>query len=190
MELDRASNQTLNFSVLGERAEKIKAQIRQLETDAEIIHQHTSIRFDPEKGQYRTNLGVLTVQTIERVKRLLDQIVYAQGSRSRTTLIQAIEAYLRLIPLPIGMALNPEALLGTYAQVQHQRAVLQDLKNGLDLITQIRSEIQAAISNQRFDRAERPLRYLRSSAQWIRWGESETADIEISLIDTRLDCVF
>ena len=176
MELDRASNQTLNFSVLGERAEKIKAQIRQLETDAEIIHQHTSIRFDPEKGQYRTNLGVLTVQTIERVKRLLDQIVYAQGSRSRTTLIQAIEAYLRLIPLPIGMALNPEAL--------------QDLKNGLDLITQIRSEIQAAISNQRFDRAERPLRYLRSSAQWIRWGESETADIEISLIDTRLDCVF
>jgi predicted DNA-binding WGR domain protein len=182
VELDHASNQTLNFSVLGERAEKIKAQIHQLEIDAEIIHQYTSIQFDSEKGQYRTNLGILTVQTIERAERLLDQVVYAQGSRNRTTLIQAIEAYLRLIPMPIGMSLNPETLLGEYTQVENQRAAIQALREGIERINQIRDQIKVMIAaNQNTNQNERSF--------WLSWGESDSVEVETAFEDSRSDCV-
>ena len=150
--------------------------------DAEIIHQHTIIRFDPEKGQYRTSLGILTVQTIERAERLLDQIVYAQGSRNRTTLIQAIEAYLRLIPMPIGMSLNPEALLGKYTQVENQRAAIQALREGIEEINQIRDQIKVTIAaNQNANQNERSF--------WLSWGESDSVEVETAFEDSRSDCV-
>jgi predicted DNA-binding WGR domain protein len=180
-ELDRVSNQTLNFAALGTQAGQIKAQIRQLEMDAEIVHQQTSIRFDPEKGQYRTDLGIITLQTIERAQTALDQVVYAQGSRNRGVLIQAIEAYIRLIPLPIGMSLNPEALLGKYTQVEHQQAALKALREGIDLITQIRIQVQQALNDQHTTQIERSF--------WINWGEAETIGIESDYRDTRSDCI-
>lgn len=181
VELDRASNQTLNFAVLGDLAAEIEAQIRQLEIDAAIVHQHTNIRFDPGKGQYRTELGIITVQTLKRAQTALDQVLYAQGSLNRTSLIQAIEAYLRLIPLPVGMSLNPEALLGSYTQIQHQRIVLETLKEGIDRISQIRTQIRQAIQNvQSMVQTERSF--------WITWGE-EISEVQTELNDTRSDCV-
>jgi predicted DNA-binding WGR domain protein len=181
VELDRASNQTLNFTVLGGRAAEIEAQIRQLEIDAEVVHKHTSIRFDPKKGQYRTELGIITLQTLDRAQTALNQVVDAQESRDRSLLVPAIEAYLRLIPLPIGMSLNPEALLGNYAQIQHQRVALQTLKQGIDRIALIRTQIQQVIqSDQYMVQTERSF--------WITWGE-EISQVQTELDDTRSDCV-
>jgi predicted DNA-binding WGR domain protein len=181
-ELDRASNQTLNFAALGTQAGQIKAQIHQLEIDAAIVHQHTSIRFDPEKGQYRTDLGIVTLQTLERAQTALDQIVYTQRSQNQISLDQAIEAYLRLIPMQIGMSLNPQALLGNLTQVRNQQAALLALKEGITRINQIRSHIQSTIeANRNVNQVERSF--------WLNWGESATVEVATAFEDTRSDCV-
>jgi predicted DNA-binding WGR domain protein len=180
-ELERASNQTLNFAVLGNRAEEIKAQIRQLEIDAAIVHQHTSIQFNPEKGQYLTQFGIITTQTIALAQTALDQIVTAQRSRSHQILVQAIEAYLRLIPLTVGIRLKPEELIGNSDQVQIQRQVLQTVEVGLNRVSQIRKQIQKTVQKEHYiSQTER--------SRWVTWGE-EVSEIQTEFNDTRSDCI-
>ncbi|GAP99721.1 WGR domain-containing protein [Leptolyngbya sp. NIES-2104] len=180
-EVDRTSDQSLNFEILGNRAKLIKAQIQQLEIDAAIVHEQTSVRFNPEKGQYQTGLGAVSHQTVAHAQTALDRVLYAQGSRNRQDLAQAVEAYLRLIPLPVGMSLNPTALIGNVTQVQTQRQVLETLKTGLDRIAEIRGQIQAALSAQAFEQIERSF--------WMNWGETEESEIDFDFSDTRSDCV-
>jgi predicted DNA-binding WGR domain protein len=165
-ELERASNQTLNFAVLGNRAEEIKAQIRQLEIDAAIVHQHTSIQFNPEKGQYLTQFGIITTQTIALAHQIL---------------VQAIEAYLRLIPLTVGIRLKPEELIGNSDQVQIQRQVLQTVEVGLNRVSQIRKQIQKTVQKEHYiSQTER--------SRWVTWGE-EVSEIQTEFNDTRSDCI-
>ncbi|BAS60018.1 hypothetical protein NIES2135_66680 (plasmid) [Leptolyngbya boryana NIES-2135] len=180
-EVDRTPNQSINFEVLGKRAKSLKAQIHHLAIDAAIIHEQTSIRFNPEKGQYQTGLGAVTHQTVAHAQTALDRVLYAQESRNRQDLAQAVEAYLRLIPLPVGMSLNPTALIGNINQVETQRHVLETLKTGLDRIAEIRRQIQVELAAQVVEQTERSF--------WMNWGETEVAGIEIEFSDTRSDCV-
>lgn len=181
-EVERSEGRSLDFEILGQRAKSIKAQIAQLASDAAIIQKHTSIRFNSEKGQYQTSLGAVTDQTIAHASTALNRILNAQTAQNPQELAQAVEAYLRLIPLPVGMKLKPTELLGNATQVQNQRQVLKTLKMGLDRIFEIRGQIQTAIAAQVLEQTERSF--------WMNWGETEESEIEINFNDTRSDCVF
>jgi len=180
-EIEQTESRSLNFEVLGPRAHTIKEQIQQIEQNAALIHKYTSIRFNAEKGQYRTDLGAVTPSTLAFARTALNQIITAQQSQNRYAFRQAVEEYLRLIPLPVGMQLNPEALLGTQSQVQTQQQVLAALKTGLDLISRLRQQIQQELAAQAVAPVERSL--------WMNWGETDTVEIETELSDTRSDCI-
>lgn len=180
-EIEQSEGRSLNFEILGQRAKSIKAQIAQLASDAAIIGKQTSIRFNPEKGQYQTSLGAVSDQTISQAQAALDLVVNAQEARNQRELAQAVESYLRLIPLPVGMKLEPAELLGNLDQVQTQRQVLKALKIGLDQIAEIRGQIQIALSAQALEQTERSF--------WMNWGESEGIEVEVDFRDTRSDCI-
>jgi predicted DNA-binding WGR domain protein len=165
--VEEAPTEQLDFSALeaGE-VRSIQGRLERLQQRAETIGQYAGVTFDRHRGVFSTQIGMVSKQTITQARQALRQIeeCLAIGSaRGHQRFVTAVEAYLAVIPLRVGMTLEPDRLLGTRQQVQGQVLLLDELALALSEVGEIRGLIQAALevaigcgSDER--------------ARWLQWG--------------------
>jgi hypothetical protein len=79
--------------------------------------------------------------------------------------VAAVEAYLAIVPVKVGMTLEPDRILGTRAQVQRQALLLDDLALALSQVREIRDLIREALGVAVMGGSD-------ERARWLRWGEA------------------
>ena len=75
----------------------------------------------------------------------------------------AVEAYLAVIPLKVGMMLNPYQLLGSRQQVEEQVLLLDELALALSEVREIRKLIQESPGVSVIGGSD-------ERARWLQWG--------------------
>jgi predicted DNA-binding WGR domain protein len=175
--VEEAPIEQLDFSALeaGE-APSIQGRLDRLQQRAEVIGQYTGITFDRHRGVFSTQISMVSRQTIAQARQALRQVEDCLSSRSGRgdgRFVTAVEAYLAVIPLRVGI--DPDRLLGTRQQVQGQVLLLDELALALSEVGEIRGLIQAALEVAIGSGSD-------ERARWLQWGEMpeplEAVDME------------
>ncbi|MCU0567184.1 MAG: WGR domain-containing protein [Oculatellaceae cyanobacterium Prado106] len=157
----------LDFSLLkADEADFIRRRLQRLQGHAETIAQFVRLSFDINRGVFRTALGVLSQEAIAQARQRLRQVenCVRQGRlRQNPQFGVAVAQYLEVIPLKVGMNLDPYLLLGQPEQVQSQNALLGELEWVLAEVQEIRLLIQEAIAQDAASGSD-------ERARWINWG--------------------
>ena len=177
--VEDAPTEQLDFSSLEQsEAQVIRERLERLQQRAETIGQYAGITFDVNRGVFSTQMGLVSVSSIAQGRQALRRVedcLSSLNGRGDQQFVTAVEAYLAVIPLKVGMTLDPYQLLGTRQQVQGQALLLDELMLALSEVMEIRELIQDSLgvaviggSNER--------------ARWLQWGavqeQSESVGIE------------
>ena len=130
------------------------------------------------RGVFSTQMGMISVRAIAQGRQTLSQVEDCLSSLNRRgdqRFVTAVEAYLAVIPLKVGMTLDPYQLLGTRQQVQGQALLLDELMLALLEVMEIRELIQDSLGVAVIGGSD-------ERARWLQWGavqeQSESAGIE------------
>jgi len=169
----------LDFSSLEQsEAQGIRGRLARLQQRAEVIRQYAAIAFDGNRGVFTTPIGMVSIEAIAQGRQTLRQIEDCLSSLSRREdqrFVAAVEAYLAVIPVKVGMTLDPYQLLGTRQQVQGQALLLDELALALSEVREIRELIQDSLGVAVISGSD-------ERARWLQWGsvpeQSEPVGIE------------
>jgi predicted DNA-binding WGR domain protein len=174
----------LDFSALAaDEVEVIQRRLAGLQARSQQIGQFAQIRFDQNRGTFSTSMAVVTMRTIAQARQALRAVAAELPERDRvsTRFMEAVEDYLAILPLKVGMTLNPHQLLGTPELVRSQERLLDELALVLSEVREIRELIRSAlgaVSNSGSD----------ERARWLNWGgeheEAIALDAVISSVDS------
>jgi predicted DNA-binding WGR domain protein len=171
--VEEALTEQLNFSALeaGE-ARSIQGRLDRLQQRAETIAQYAGITFDRHQGVFSTQMGMISVGTIAQARQALRRVENCLSSRD-PQFVAAVETYLAIIPLRVGMTLDPDRILGTRAQVQGQTLLLDELALALSEVREIRDLIREALGTAVIGGSD-------ERAQWLQWGNIPEFTTEVS----------
>jgi hypothetical protein len=145
--------------------------LERLQQRAETIGQYAGITFDGNRGVFLTQMGMISVGTILQARQALRQVENCLSNRNQQ-FVAAVESYLAIIPLKVGMMLEPDRILGTRAQVQRQALLLDDLALALSEVREIRDLIREALGVAVLGGSD-------ERARWLQWGAvPEPAELE------------
>jgi len=170
--VEEAPTEQLDFSSLEQReAQVIRGRLARLQQRAETIGQYAAIAFDRNRGVFTTQMGLVSVQAIAQGRQTLRRVENCLSSlsgRRDQQFVTAVEAYLAVIPLKVGMTLDPYQLLGTRQQVQGQSLLLDELALALSEVGEIRDLIQNSLGVAVIGGSD-------ERARWLQWGVQEQA---------------
>jgi predicted DNA-binding WGR domain protein len=180
--VEDAIAEQLDFDWLeASEARAIRGRLARLQEHTANIGQYVNMVFDMNQGVFRTQIGEISRVGITQGRQALRQIEAClnQGNeRSQPRFIAAVEQYLSVIPMKVGMILEPHRLLGQVEQVRSQWAILRELEWGLAEVEEIRVLIrQALVKGGSIGSDER--------ARWLSWGSAQNViDESATLCDT------
>jgi predicted DNA-binding WGR domain protein len=163
----------LDFSSLEQsEARMIQGRLDRLQQRAAVIAQYANITFDVNRGIFSTQVGVISLGAIARGRQALQRVADAlstsgNGDRGFTA---AVEDYLAVIPLKVGMTLDPYQILGTRQQVQGQWLLLDELALALAEVGEIRDWIREALGVAVLGGSD-------ERARWLQWGYQEETEV-------------
>jgi predicted DNA-binding WGR domain protein len=162
-------------------ARAIRGRLTRLQEHTANMGQYVNVVFDMNQGMFRTQMGAILRVGIAQGRQALQQIEAClnQGDgRSQPQFIAAVEQYLSVIPMKVGMSLEPHRLLGQVEQVRSQLAILRELEWGLAEVEEIREVIrQSLVKGGNIGSDER--------ARWLSWGSAQNViDEPATLGDT------
>jgi poly [ADP-ribose] polymerase 2/3/4 len=169
----------LNFSSLEQsEARMIQGRLDRLQQRAAVVGQYAKITFDVNRGVFSTPMGVISLGAIAHGRRALQRVEDAlsgnrTGDRGFTA---AVEDYLAVMPLKVGMTLDPNQILGTRQQVQGQWLLLDELALALAEVGEIRDWIRDALGVAVMGGSE-------ERARWLQWGAVEEIQGEKSTVN-------
>jgi poly [ADP-ribose] polymerase 2/3/4 len=160
---------SLDFSSLEQGdAQTVQRRLERLQQRAEIVEQYANITFDVNRGVFSTPMGVISIGAIAHGRRALQRVEDAlsgnrNGDRGFTA---AVEDYLAVMPLKVGMTLDPYQILGTRQQVQGQWLLLDELALALAEVGEIRDWTRDALGVAVMGGSD-------ERARWLQWGHQE-----------------
>ena len=165
--VDADEAQKLDWNSFEDNASRLKQKLSQIALIGESIAQHTAIRFDTIKGVFVTEVGTISLQTVQKARIALRRVSLHLTNLQSPQFSDAVGEYLALIPLAVGMRLDAQSLLGSEEKINTQRSVLSRLNEGLNLIGQLRQEMLelAATDSQDVTEIDR--------AWWVFWGSTD-----------------
>jgi predicted DNA-binding WGR domain protein len=161
----------MDFSALAaDERQKIQTRLEQLQRRSQRIGKSVQIRFDPNRGMFSTSMAVVTMRTIAQARQALRAVEaeLPEGDRVTSRFMEAVEDYLAIMPLKVGMTLNPQQLLGTSELVRSQERLLDELALVLSEVREIRELIRSALGAVSHSGSD-------ERARWLNWG-SEPED--------------
>jgi predicted DNA-binding WGR domain protein len=171
----------MDFSALAaDERHEIQTRLEELQRRSQRIGQRAQIRFDPNQGMFSTLMAVVTMRTIAQARqalRVVEACLPEESDRVTSRFIEAVEDYLAVMPLKVGMMLNPYQLLGTPERVQSQVLLLDELALELAEVREIRELIRSALGAVGSGSDER--------ARWLQWGVETELVHEVDAEDER-----
>jgi predicted DNA-binding WGR domain protein len=172
----------LDFSQLEpSEAIAIRRRLEQLQQQGRRIAQCTGVSFDVNRGVFMTQMGVISLPMIEQGMRVLQRVQeglerWQNHPRNWSVFTAAVEEYLSIIPMNVGMTLDPLKLLGYPQQVQGQGQALEELRSALAEVKEIQAAIRDAFQGDDQGSDER--------ARWLHWGEDRSAETAQSIVES------
>jgi predicted DNA-binding WGR domain protein len=156
-------------------AQSIQRRLERLQQRAENMGQFAHISFDATQGVFSTQMGMISYQSIAQARYALQQIEdYLTGNGNGEAAFEAaVENYLAVIPLKVGMTLNPRQILGTMPQVRGQLNLLDELALSLSEVKEIRDGIREALGVAVLGGSD-------ERARWLQWGQNQEDETEIT----------
>jgi predicted DNA-binding WGR domain protein len=150
-----ADSTDLDYDLLSQ-GDLIREEIQSIQHQWQPMEPFSLIRFHPESGQFRSPLGVLSLETALTAQSRLTtvQTYYRLG---RDEFIPAVEAYLRVIPMRVVGKLDAQAVLGSRAQLEQQELLLYTLAEELRQVGQLHRLIQSNLT-------------AGNRSAWLSWG--------------------
>jgi predicted DNA-binding WGR domain protein len=180
MTVEEAPTEQLDFTALEQgEVRLIQGRLDRLQQRAEVIGQYTGITFDRNRGVFSTQIGMVSRQTIAQARRALRQVeecLSIGSTRDNYHFVTAVEAYLAVIPLRVGMTLDPDRLLGTRQQVRGQSLLLGELALALSEISELRGLIRSALEVVMSGGSD-------ERARWLQWGEGLEPEEAVSMAE-------
>jgi predicted DNA-binding WGR domain protein len=179
----------LDFSQLEpSEAIALRGRLERLQQRGEIIAQYTGVSFDVNRGVFRTQMGAISLPMVEQGQQILQRVQRGlqlwQTQWDQGMFTAAVEEYLSIIPMKVGMTLDPQQLLGSFQQVQGQMRVLDELRSALAEVKEIQMVIRAAFQGGDPLRVTRRDRGSDERAQWLHWGEESSAEAAESVVES------
>jgi predicted DNA-binding WGR domain protein len=165
----------LDFSTLEQsEAKMIQGRLERLQQRAEVVGQYANITFDVNRGVFSTQMGVISLLAIARGRQALQRVENSlSGSRNGDRgFTAAVEDYLAVIPLKVGMTLDPYQILGTRQQVQGQSRLLDELALALSEVGEIRDWIRNTVGVAVLGGSD-------ERARWLQWGQNQEDGAEV-----------
>lgn len=158
------STSDTSITVKGSLKEIAKKQITSCKVTSNLIEYFTDvnahniaavtgnkIKYNVDAGVFKTPLGVVTKDNIDKARALLEDIAeYVQKKNFKDKFIKSLEDYLMLIPQEVGRKFNPVLFIGDQTKIQNQNTLL----DGLD--SSYASVIAAPKSNSKDDKDDSP----------------------------------
>jgi predicted DNA-binding WGR domain protein len=171
--MEDAPTEQLEFSSLeASEVHVIQGRLARLQQRAAIIGQYAEITFDINRGVFTTQMGMISRQAIAQGRQALRRVedcLFNLSGRGDRRFVTAVEAYLAIIPLRVGMTLDPDRLLGNQQQVQGQALLLDELALALSEVREIRELIRVTLEDAIGGGSD-------ERARWSQWGESSFAE--------------
>jgi predicted DNA-binding WGR domain protein len=165
--VEDAIAEQLNFDWLeASEARAIRGRLIRLQEHAANMGQYVNVDFDVNQGIFRTQMGAIARIGIIQGRQALQQIeacLNQENGQSQPQFIAAVEQYLSVIPMKVGMTLEPHRLLGQVEQVRSQWAILRELEWGLAEVAEIREVIRCALARSEGIGSD-------ERARWLNWG--------------------
>jgi predicted DNA-binding WGR domain protein len=152
-------------------ARSIQSRLERLQQRAEVMGQFAHLSFDITQGVFSTHMGTISYQSIAQARYALRQVEDALTENENGDLAfeTAVEHYLEVIPMKVGMTLNPRQILGTMPQVQGQVSLLDELALCLSEVKEIRDGIRAGLGVAVLGGSD-------ERARWLHWGHQEETE--------------
>jgi predicted DNA-binding WGR domain protein len=149
-------------------AQAMQRRLERLQQQAEVIGQFANISFDITQGIFSTHMGMLSQRAIAQARYALQRIeaCLTENGNGTSSFEAAVEDYLAVIPLKVGMTLNPRQILGRMPQVQGQSRLLNELALCLSEVKEIRDGIREALGVAVLGGSD-------ERARWLQWGQSQ-----------------
>jgi predicted DNA-binding WGR domain protein len=160
-------------------AQATQRRLERLQQRAEVIGQFAHISFDVTQGVFSTQMGMISYRAIAQARYALRQVedCLTENGNGTSAFESAVEDYLAVIPLKVGMTLNPRQILGRIPQVQGQSNLLDELALCLSEVKEIRDGIRAALGVAVLGGSD-------ERARWLQWGESQEETGVTTFCDT------
>ena len=170
--IEQESETELDCNLLGANYSGIQQSIERLTSIGQQVKPHSQISFNKTKGQFESNLGVISTATIQKAKAALSKVEQNLRSPESLQFTQAAEEYLKIIQIPTGTKLRLAELLGNREKIRRQKLVLDLLSEGIKTIVSTRETILAATAELENN----------NRSAWMNWGEIETIEEETTIV--------
>jgi predicted DNA-binding WGR domain protein len=149
-------------------ARSIQSRLERLQQRAEVMGQFAHISFDVTQGVFSTQMGMISYQSIAQARYALQQVEdsLTENGNGDSAFETAVEHYLGVIPLKVGMTLNPRSILGIMPQVRGQASLLDELALCLSEVKEIRDVIRDALDVDILGGSD-------ERARWLQWGQNQ-----------------
>lgn len=158
-------------------ARAIRGRLTRLQEHTASIGQYVNVVFDMNQGVFKNHMGAIARVGIAQGQQALRQIeacLNEGDGRSQPQFIAAVEQYLSVIPMRVGMTLEPHRLLGQVEQVRSQLVILRELEWGLAEVAVIREVIRRALAESEGIGSD-------ERARWLDWGGEQDRIVESAI---------
>jgi poly [ADP-ribose] polymerase len=137
MALEMAASQQIRTNSQDVVSELIK---RLVQANIHSILANTELKYDESSGVFQTPLGIVTKDSINDARTLLNKISkHINGQDFTSPEIKALLAsYLMLIPQKVGRKVDVQALLPNDEAIQKQSGILDDLESSIEQVAQLK----------------------------------------------------
>lgn len=107
------------------------------DVNAHNIYQATGgrITYDTSAGTFRTPVGIVTKDSIDEARTLLDRMTkFIEASSFGKRFVATLEDFLMLIPQDVGRKFDPKSFCGTMGSIQKQSDILDGLDASVEAV--------------------------------------------------------
>lgn len=137
MALEMAASQQIRTS-----SQDVVSQLitRLVQANVHSILKSTTLTYDESTGVFQTPLGIVTIDSINEARALLQRIGKHVSGQDFTSpeIKELVASYLMLIPQKVGRKLDVQALLPNDEAIEKQAGILDDLESSIEQVAQLK----------------------------------------------------
>ncbi|BCL40041.1 WGR domain-containing protein [Nostoc sp. MS1] len=111
---------------------KAQTKVHQLSSQGQAINKYNNLVFEKKAKGYQESQPQIdsnrSISEINRAISLLNNLrSYVENRNFNAVYIQTLNEYLKIIPTPLGMQIDPDRIFRSVGDVDHQRQLLNSL---------------------------------------------------------------
>lgn len=163
--------EALDWGIFGDRAEVFAERFEFVVEIARKIERAWHLQFDSRRGVFQSSLGQFSLSKSRTARQSLNRVRQNYQVPNSNSLKFAVENYLSIIPMKVGMHLEIPKLFPTLESINEQFHLLDEIELALDILAEIRQNLRESPHANR--------------TSWIDWENPEIYSSPTPVTDDR-----